>query len=183
MKLAPRPTESYDPPTICLHWTSAGLVALLWAMGQTADFFPRGLLHDGDWSLHVIFGFALALVLVERLLWRISRGHHLPPSDQGLLGFVGTATHYALYALLGTVVALGIANAFARGVNLFEVWALPQIGSPSLRRNLTEWHGLAANLIMIVAFVHAGAALAHHYLWHDGVLRRMVPARNRQCVG
>jgi cytochrome b561 len=34
---------------------------------------------------------------------------------------------------------------------------------------------LAANAIMIVTALHAVAALFHHYVLRDGVLRRMLP--------
>jgi cytochrome b561 len=30
---------------------------------------------------------------------------------------------------------------------------------------------------MAVAAFHAAAALGHHYLWHDAVLRRILPGR------
>jgi len=30
-------TPAYDRTTIALHWATAGLVAVLWASGQTAD--------------------------------------------------------------------------------------------------------------------------------------------------
>jgi cytochrome b561 len=174
--LAQAPSR-YDRMTIRLHWVTAGLVVLLWVMGQTADFFPRGAIRDTVWSLHVVLGFILGGVLVSRLLWRLGPGRKLPGAVDGFVGLIATLTHYALYILLAAVVILGVANAFVRGMSLFGAWSLPQIGDPALRRDLTEWHELAANLIMIVAVVHAGAALAHHYFWHDGVLRRMMPAR------
>ncbi|WP_246504731.1 cytochrome b [Microvirga antarctica] len=170
---------SYDRVTIGLHWATAALVALLWVMGQTADFFPRGPLRDTDWSLHFVFGFGLALILIARLLWRLGPGGRLPPAETGFLGLLASITHFALYGLLIAVVALGIANAFVRGVSFFGLWSLPRIGDPTLRRSLTEWHELAANLIMVIALVHAGAALAHHYLWHDGILQRMLPSKGR----
>ena len=41
-----------------------GLVAALWVSGQTADWFPdHSLANTGLWSVHVVGGFALAVVL------------------------------------------------------------------------------------------------------------------------
>jgi cytochrome b561 len=37
------------------------------------------------------------------------------------------------------------------------------------------WHALAANAILVVAGVHAAAALFHHYILRDPTLRRMLP--------
>jgi cytochrome b561 len=32
---------------------------------------------------------------------------------------------------------------------------------------------------MLIAFAHAAAALAHHWMLHDSTLRRMLPGRAR----
>ena len=37
--------------------------------------------------------------------------------------------------------------------------------------------GEEADRLMAVAAFHAAAALGHHYLWHDAVLRRILPGR------
>jgi cytochrome b561 len=87
---------------------------------------------------------------------------------------VAEAAHYALYAFLLIVVTLGIVNAFVRGYNLFDLTHVPQIGDAALRRPITHWHGLAANVLLGLAFFHALAALAHHYVLKDDVLRRML---------
>jgi cytochrome b561 len=47
-----------------------------------------------------------------------------------------------------------------------------------MRRPITQWHGLAANILLGLALFHAAAALVHHYLWRDGVLGRMLPGKN-----
>jgi cytochrome b561 len=87
------------------------------------------------------------------------------------------ATHRGLYLLLLVVIVLGIINAFVRGYNLFDLMSLPQIGDRAMRKSITHWHGFAANLLLVLAGLHAGAALFHHYIIRDSVLARMVPAR------
>ena len=116
-------------------------------------------------------------VIVTLLVWRHTNGRQLPVEDPGILHHLAKATHAALYLLLFVIVGLGIANAFARGVDLFGFVSLPQLGDTALRRPLTHWHGLAANILMAIAVFHTTAALVHYYLWHDAVLRRMLPAR------
>ena len=32
----------YDPTTIWLHWLTLGAIIILWLIGQTADWVPRG---------------------------------------------------------------------------------------------------------------------------------------------
>jgi cytochrome b561 len=167
----------YDATTIMLHWFVALSVAVLWVIGQTADFLPHGPLNAGYWSIHVVLGFVLVVAALWRVVWRMAGGSRLPAAEPGVLGFIAKATHYLLYALLIVVIALGVANAFVRGYHIFGLFSLPEIGDRAMRRPITGWHGLAANILIAVAFLHAIAALAHHYVMRDGVLRRMMPAR------
>jgi len=165
----------YDPTTIWLHWITVGLIVGLWVIGQTGDWFPRGSLRTGIWSMHVTLGFATAFVLLTRIAWRAHFGRVLPPADTGLLYIVAKVTHYTLYVLLGLVVLVGIINASYRGFNVFGVWSVPQFGSgdTTTRHSINEWHELAANALMLVAAVHGLAALGHHYVWRDRLLDRM----------
>jgi cytochrome b561 len=38
-----------------------------------------------------------------------------------------------------------------------------------------EGHERLANALLILAFLHAAAALVHHFMLHDQALRRMLP--------
>lgn len=173
----------YDRITIVLHWTTAVLVALLWVLGQTADWFPdHGLANVTMWSIHVVLGFALAAILVWRILWRTGPGRTLPSADEGLLHVLAKATHLGLYLLLATVVALGIVNAFVRGYSIYGLFHLPELGARAWRRPVTQWHGLAANITLALAGFHAAAALVHHYVLRDRLVARMLPWRSSVVV-
>lgn len=171
----PGAVTRYDPATIWLHWMTVGLIVVLWVIGQTGDWFPRGSLRTGIWSIHVTLGFATAFVLLTRIAWRAHFGRVLPPADTGLLYIIAKLTHYTLYVLLGLVVVIGIIDASYRGINVFGVWSMPQFGSgdPATRHSINEWHELAANALMLVGAVHALAAVGHHYVWRDRLLDRM----------
>ncbi|MFE1599361.1 cytochrome b [Methylobacterium sp. ID0610] len=163
----------YDATTIALHWLTAVLVAALWILGQTSDWWPRGPLRSNLWSLHVLLGFALAVTLATRVIWRIGPGRALPSVHDGVLRLVARATHTGLYLLLLLVVGLGLADALVRGFVLFGVVPLPQLGDRALRGPINHWHELAANAVIAVAGLHAAAGLFHHSVRRDGVLRRM----------
>jgi cytochrome b561 len=156
---------SYDRTTIALHWTTAALVVVMWIIGQTADWIPDGPINTSYWSIHVVLGFALAAVLPWRMVWRHTGGRRLPAADTGILQVFARVTHCLLYGFLITVVALGIVNAFVRGYNLFDLVSLPRLGDRAWRRPITQWHGLAANILLGLAIFHAVAALLHHYFW------------------
>ena len=168
-------SETYDRTTISLHWITAGLVVVLWIIGQTADWLPDGPLNTDYWSVHVVLGFGLAAVIAWRMIWRNSGGRRLPAADTGVLHAVAKATHYGLYLLLLVVIVLGITNAFVRGYNLFDLVSLPQIGDRAMRKPITHWHGFAANILLVLAGLHAAAALFHHYILRDSVLARHGP--------
>jgi cytochrome b561 len=169
--------EHYDSTTIWLHWITVALVVVLWVIGQTGDLAPRGPARTGVWSIHVTLGLATALVLLTRIAWRAHFGRVLPPADTGFLHAAAKATHALLYVLLAAVVILGITDASYRGFNLFGIWKVPQfgLGDTAMRRSINGWHELAANALIIVAAVHALAALAHQYVWRDRLLDRMKP--------
>lgn len=171
-------TESrYDPITISLHWLTALMIVALWIIGQIGDYFPKGPWQTNVWSIHVALGFALVTVLGWRIVWRFFGRRRLPFPYPGLTHVLAAGSHALLYVLLTTVVTLGVVNAFVRGFNLFDAFALPQFGDREMRKPITYWHGLAANVLLFFAFAHAGAALFHHYVLKDTVLLRMLPAR------
>lgn len=167
----------YDGLSILLHWLTAALVLILWTLGQTIDWFPKGAPKIDARSVHIVLGATLGLVLLVRILWRASSGRKLPPADAGWLGLSAKVVHYGLYILLATTVVLGICNAWQRGDVLFNVYTIPKLvpGDLLLKRTLEGLHGDFADIVLIVAGLHAAAALAHHYLLRDRVLRRMLP--------
>ena len=172
---AKNPAEAYDSTTITLHWVTAVLVAIQFLIGRTTNFLPRGSLRVDIWSVHVVFGFALASAVVLGMLWRATRSRRLAPLNRGLPHLVAVATHRLLDLLLLIMVALGITDVFAHGFPLFNLWHFPKFGGDELLRSVNAWHGLVANIIVAVALLHSAAALFHHHVIKDGVLRRMRP--------
>lgn len=165
----------YDSATIWLHWVVVGLIVALWVIGQTAGLLPRGPFRSSLWFVHIVLGYITGVVLLMRVTWRALFGRILTPANAGLRHALAKATHYALYALPGAVVVLGIMNAFYRGFSLFGIWSAPPVGTidTATLDAISEWHELAANLTILIACLHAGAALIHHYVWRDRLLNRM----------
>jgi cytochrome b561 len=158
----------YDRKTIILHWATALLVVLLWGIAQIIDYFPSG-------PPRITLGVILAVVLLIRVPWRLTGGTKLPPADTGVLQFGATLVHYLLYALVSIEVLLGLTNAYVRGDSLYTLVSLP--GYRPWRHEVGSLHATVATIILIVAGVHAAAALVHHYLLRDGVLRRMLAGK------
>jgi cytochrome b561 len=167
----------YDPTTIALHWTTALLVLALWTIGQTIDVFPNGPLRIDYRSVHIVLGVVLGFVMLARLGWRLTRYRELPPIDSGLLLIIARVTHWLLYGLLIVTVGLGLGYVWVRGDLIFNLFQVPAYdpGNKALVHQVGDWHALAANTTLIVAGLHAAAALFHHYIRRDATLRRMLP--------
>ncbi len=166
----------YDRRTIWLHWLTAGLVVAQWLGAQTIDWFPRGPLRVDARSLHVVGGLVLLAIFATRVFWRATSGRRLPAADRGALHVLAKATHWALYALIAATLTLGVLNVWERGDSIFNLFTIPSFApdNKELRGTIEDWHGTAATFILILAGVHASAALLHRYLWKDSVLQRML---------
>ena len=169
----------YDKRTIWLHWATAALVVSQWVGAQTIDWFPRGPLRVDARSVHLTLGLTLLAVFVARVAWRGTGGRRLPAADRGALHAVAKATHWGMYALLAAILALGVFNVWVRGDSIFNAFTIPAYdpGNKALRAWVQDWHGTLATVVLGLAGIHAGAALVHRYLWHDGVLARMLPGK------
>lgn len=174
------PAARYDGVTIGLHWLTALLVVLLFAMAEIWGFLPRGtpLRHELQ-VFHVSFGILLTAVLAFRLTWKASAGRRLPPAGRSAIDRAARGLHHLFYLLLVLQVVLGWAFRWAQveEFTFFKIFAIPQIlSAPSdYRRTFGMLHDYVAWTIIVLAGVHALAALVHHYLLKDGVLRRMLP--------
>jgi cytochrome b561 len=171
-------TTRYDSVSLALHWITAVLVIVLWSIGQTIDFVPKGPQRTDYISLHIVFGMLLGLVLLARLVRYVTgQVKPPPPVDHGLLLYVAKATHGLLYLLLIAAVALGLKLTWVRGDLVFGLVQLTSFapGDTALRHSIGSTHELVANAIILVAALHGAAALFHHYVLRDSTLRHMLP--------
>ena len=171
----------YDRFAMALHWITAILVITLFSLAHIWDFFP----HNGPeqrtlQTAHVSLGVVLTAVVIIRLIWRAASGRNIPPALQGFEGLAARAMHYFLYILLLVMVIAGFGKRWAghHGVEFFGLSIpSPMIADPAWRQDFNLVHHWGAWIIIIFAGLHAAAALYHHFVSHDGVLRRMLPAR------
>lgn len=170
--------DVYDTRTIALHWVTVAFVCTLWIIGQCIDFFPKGVPRLGARSTHITMGVLLAVLLAVRIAWRRWAGVRLSPADPGTLGRLAVRVHYLLYALLLLVVMMGIACVWVRGDTWFNWFTVPAFdpNNKGLANEVVDLHGLAANVLLAVAGLHAAAAGYHHRVLKDRVLRRMWPS-------
>lgn len=172
---------NYDNVAIALHWTTAFLVIANFVLAETWDYFARPTAHFLQ-ATHMSFGILLGAVIIARLVWRQIPGHQISSIEAGWVRMASKAGHYLLYLLLVTEVGLGLFVQWVRGKALVffglgipsPLSALPR----PVRHQVTEVHDWIAWTIVIIAALHAAAALYHHYVLKDRVLKRMLPGRS-----
>jgi cytochrome b561 len=175
----------YGAAPQALHWLTVLFVICGWLLGQFGDVLPKGQGRAIGLLAHMTLGQCVIALLIFRLLWRIANPP--PPPEATPLGrlveLAGKLSHYALYALLLIVPILGIIVQLKRG-NALPVFGFWSVSSPwptdrGLARSILGIHGYLADGLLILAGVHASAALVHHWVWRDRTLKRMLPGAAR----
>jgi cytochrome b561 len=171
---------NYDGVAIFLHWATALLVIVQFAMANLWDSFDKPT-RQGLESIHVSLGVLLSAVVLARIVWRLIPGHQRPAVVSGWVQLASKAVHYLLYLLLVAQAALGFGWRWAQGhpVEFFGLFGIlgpyGELGRPT-RHIFHDLHVNVAWAIVIIAGLHAIAALYHHYFLRDRVLKRMLPA-------
>jgi len=138
-------------------------------------------------AIHEWTGLTVLALIVPRLVWRayarIGRLHAKLSPRTRIAAALG---HYALYATTLALPVLGwlTANAYGQTLRLFGLLPLPTLmaGDRELGYALQDWHVDAACLLLALALGHVAAALWHHYISRDNILRSMQPYVRRHDV-
>ncbi|HEX6742147.1 MAG TPA: cytochrome b/b6 domain-containing protein [Sphingomicrobium sp.] len=170
--------SSYDRVSIWLHWATAALVVVNFLLGVTWDWFAKPARQLME-QTHMSLGVLLSAAIVARLVWRWLPGHQVESLEAAWVKLASKATHYLLYTLLVAEAVLGFAFRWGGGrpMAFFGTGIPPLIGeiAKPLRRELRDFHYWIGWTIVVVALLHAAAALYHHYVLKDRVLARMLP--------
>lgn len=172
--------EHYDRTSIALHWSAAILIVCQWLSGQTIDWFAKGAPRIDARSVHLVIGLLLIGIMSFRIWWRLSRGGRMTAATSRGWTLLAQGVQGLLYILIVAVLVGGVATELLRGDIFFGLFQLPRPGALAgvARHDLSErigaLHGLAANIILVLAGLHAAAALFHHYVLKDAVLKRML---------
>jgi len=163
------------------HWLTVMAVGVAWLIGQLRDEFPKGLARQEAGFIHTYAGELIATLLIVRLLWRMFDASPTAGSEtkSKWAHYAVLSAHFFLYTLLAGAVVAGVATQFAKG-NPISVFGLYEIASPwpkdkFFAHSLRELHEFIANCLIILAILHASAALIHHYILKDNTLNKMLP--------
>jgi cytochrome b561 len=169
---------AYSVTARVLHWVVAALVLFMVPVGIIIANEWGGPVQQPLYDLHKSVGVLLLPLVLARLLYRLTHPPMPLPADiPALQQFAAHATHWALYGLLivQPVVGLIATSAYPAPLPMFGLFELPPVwpeNRPLSERlfALHRWMGIA---IAVVATMHIGAALHHHFVRRDRVLMRM----------
>ena len=162
-----------------LHWVIVALIITQFVLGYQA-YWAKGLAKLAPVVLHKSWGITILALATIRLAWRLfNPTPALPVSLKPWERAAAHITHYGLYILLFAMPLTGWVASSARSfpVSWFKVVQLPDLVAPNrpLYDVLMTFHFWMSWLLVAIAALHVLAALKHHFVLKDDVLRRMLP--------
>jgi cytochrome b561 len=179
MQLRNSPTR-YGLVSVLLHWLVALTVFGLFALG----FWMVGLDYYSPWyrrapDLHKSIGLLLFAVMLLRLFWRFFSPAPAALASHGRWTRLASKLgHGLLYLGLFAVMISGylISTADGRPISVFGWFEVPATltSIPDQADLAGLLHEYLAWGLVLLALVHALAALKHHFIDRDSTLTRML---------
>ena len=180
-------TKSWGAPSRLLHWATAGVIIFLLFLGAWMNLFVDDVLEQFRLvQIHKSWGFVAFSLALIRIIWRLTQRSTpaLPDSMSWAERMMAHLGHLGLYAMMVIMPVSGWLMASASplqdrfGVknkvfDWFELYDPFVPGSESVSDFFAEVHFLSALALTAIIFGHAGAALWHHFMRKDDVLKRM----------
>lgn len=180
----------YGAVAMTLHWLLAGAILfMLWLglfMTSLEETDPRTF---PLFQIHKSIGLTILVLTLARLLWRL--GNPVPPLPEGMRGWErlsARAVHVLFYVLMVAIPLFGWATVSSAPLAVPTLWFgtfewphipfladLPRAEKRVIERPLAGIHGALALSMLVLAGLHAAAALKHHFRDRDDVLKRMLP--------
>ncbi|MFE0757049.1 cytochrome b [Inquilinus sp. NPDC058860] len=181
--------ERWGRVSIALHWTIAALILLVQVpAGLTMNRVGPGLLQNILYDTHKMTGLTMFALAVVRLLWRWANPVPVLPADlPPWQAAVARLTHGLLYLLILAMPVSGFLYTAMDGfpVPLFYLANLAEL-VPVNKPAAAVAKAVHLNLIWVllaVVVLHVAAALHHHLVRRDGILRRMLSSKARLPAG
>jgi cytochrome b561 len=178
------PAESATAPAYTvtartLHWITAVLVLGMVPVGIVIANEWGGPAQDALYSLHKSVGLLLIPIVIVRLIYRLTHPPTPLPDDiPAIQRFAAEATHWALYILILVQPFIGwiATSAYRAPLPFFGLFEFPPIWPEdrAFSDGLFVVHRIVGVVIGVIAAMHIGAALFHHFVRRDQVLMRMV---------
>ncbi len=173
------PHLQYGVTAKIFHWLIVALLMVQYPIGWLMPDLHRDMKPGAPMTFHVSFGIAILALIVLRLVWRLTHpvapASTLPPWQR----LSSEATHWLLYALVLATTVTGWLFASFRGwsIFLFYLVPLPILASDNAAagKTIDGLHQAMELALLVVIGLHVATALAHHFIYRDRVMQRMLP--------
>jgi cytochrome b561 len=171
--------KRYGRISQCLHWLMAFGILFMIALGYLVDEFP-GMSKADAIALHKSIGITILALAVLRLGWRFANQQPaLPPTLTKFKGVAAKVAHWLLYGLMVAMPVSGwlMVSGFGKSIVLFGVLPIPALLEKD-RAVGAFWKDVHESLVyglIAVILLHVAAAMYHHFILKDDVLKRMLP--------
>ncbi|HXZ67793.1 MAG TPA: cytochrome b [Alphaproteobacteria bacterium] len=162
------------------HWLIAVLVLCMIVLGLWAVNAPLGPLKLQLFAIHKLTGLCIFVLMLLRLSWRLINPTPVLPA--AMPGWERAAAHinaWALYGLLLLMPVSGyvITSAANFPVSVFGLFQIPLIvpHDKGLQELGETVHVLSFYLLAVLLSLHIAAAVRHHFILKDDILKRMLP--------
>ncbi|MGF1454015.1 MAG: cytochrome b [Alphaproteobacteria bacterium] len=180
-----RPTDSHwGIIAKLIHWLMAVMIIGMLIVGTIMENMEFSDLKFELYQLHKSFGLTLMVLALIRLLWRVPGAvPALPATMPGWQRRASSVSHILLYGFMFAMPLSGWVMVSASDLGIqtsyFGLFDVPHLVEPDedLEETMKRVHGLLAWGLVALLAVHLCAALKHHLVDRDAVLRRMLPGR------
>lgn len=159
-----------------LHWLIAIFIITLLCVGLYMADLPVGLQKLKLYRLHKEFGLLVLGLAIVRICWRIINTTpllELPWWEACAARLV----HWAFYGFMFAMPLSGWLMSSASGISVsfFGLFVMPNLVGPddNLRIFFRSCHHWLAYALIATIVLHVLAALKHHFIDNDTILRRM----------
>lgn len=172
--------EAWGWPARTFHWVIALMIIVVFALGLWMTEVPARSERPFYFGIHGSLGITLLVLLVARYLWSVFNATpDAPPGTPAWQVAAARLSHGALYALTFVAAVLGwlLSGSLHPPIEpqAFGLVPMPApVNVGSFEDFFEEAHELAAYALIAVAALHTAAALWHHLVLRDNVLRRML---------
>ena len=188
----------YGFVAICLHW-----IVALGFLGAYVAVYYRHWFSTGGFSmtelnsnmislyLHLSFGITVAVFVALRIIWKsMNKTPDDVPGSSKFEHFAAHSMHWVLYAVMIIMPITGYMGT-KLDTNFFFLFDIPKFNDTPLYSLIveqwlqTDWESFepvmdaihkngGAYVVWALIAIHAGAALYHHFVRKDDVLKRMI---------
>jgi cytochrome b561 len=175
----------YGSMLILLHWLMLVLIVAVYTCIELRVLYPKGSdIREALKTWHFMLGLSIFALVWLRLFAR-SLGPLPPilPRPPRWQRFGALALELAIYVFMIATPVLGwlVLSAGGDPVPFFGLQLPALIGeNRALAGQIEEIHETLGNVGYFLIGAHAVAALAHHYVYRDNTLVRMLPSRARR---